>query len=302
MGRNRRNGRANPRTRFGIAAAAVVGGAAVAIAAIAATSHGSPAAAQSAGYTSRSLHFSSEWSQLNSAMNNWNSSPRSTYSTLAGMTQRTFTQTTQHGRTFAAQRGIVVLATSKFIILQSADGSLHLWLLGGKTAFQNVTSSTTGSAAMTASSSAAQQIVQSTYMIPATDLMAGGPLVASRMLTPSTAPQSVTVNVAGTDLSVTVTIQRSIATVSQTATIPASGTPFWSPATSTQSAWMTAANSTLARGDLALIVGFRSHQLLHAQLVLFAPLTTADVGGAIGQIKKPTSAVTSTIGASGTHY
>jgi ribosomal protein S11 len=299
MGRNRRNGRANPRTRIAIAAAAVVGGGAVAIAAVAATSHGSPAAAQSASYSSRS--YTSEWNQLNSAMHNWGSSPRSAYSTLAGMTQQAFTQTTQHGRTFAAQRGIVVLATSKFIILQSANGSLHLWLLSGQTAFQNVTSSTSATAAMTASSSAAQQIVQSNYMIPATELMAGGPLVASRMLTPSTAPQSVTVNVAGTDLSVTVTIQKNTATVSQTATMPASGTPFWSPATSTQSAWMTAANSTLARGDLALIVGFRSHQLLHAQLVLFAPLTTADVGGAIGHFK-PAPAVTSTIGASGTHY
>jgi hypothetical protein len=67
---------------------------------------------------------------------------------------------------------------------------------------------------------------------------------------------------------------------------------------------MTAATSTAARGDLALIVGFRSHQLLHAQLVLFAPLTTADVGGTIGHFKKPaaTPAATSTVGASGTHY
>ena len=35
----------------------------------------------------------------------------------------------------------------------------------------------------------------------------------------------------------------------------------------------------LARGDLALVVGTRSHWTLHAQLVLFTPLSTADVGG-----------------------
>jgi hypothetical protein len=35
----------------------------------------------------------------------------------------------------------------------------------------------------------------------------------------------------------------------------------------------------LARGDLALVVGTRSHWTLHAQLVLFTPLSSADVGG-----------------------
>ena len=35
----------------------------------------------------------------------------------------------------------------------------------------------------------------------------------------------------------------------------------------------------LARGDLALVVGTRSHWTLHAQLVLFTPLSTAVVGG-----------------------
>ena len=36
----------------------------------------------------------------------------------------------------------------------------------------------------------------------------------------------------------------------------------------------------LARGDLALVAGTRSHWTLHAQLVRFTPLSTATAGGA----------------------
>jgi hypothetical protein len=49
------------------------------------------------------------------------------------------------------------------------------------------------------------------------------------------------------------------------------------PSTFTQNAWQ--ATNSLARGDLALVAGSRSHWTLHASLVLFTPLTTADVGG-----------------------
>ena len=35
----------------------------------------------------------------------------------------------------------------------------------------------------------------------------------------------------------------------------------------------------MARGDLALVAGTRSHWTLHAKLVLFTPLSSADVGG-----------------------
>jgi hypothetical protein len=97
------------------------------------------------------------------------------------------------------------------------------------------------------------------------------------MLTPTPAAQTVTVQVAGTDLTVTVTVTRSMATVSQTATMPQAAMPTWHPVTFTQNAWQ--ATHTLARGDLALVVGFRSHWTLHAQLVLFTPLSSADVGG-----------------------
>ena len=309
MGRDRRNGRANLKTRVGITTAAVVGGGAIAIAAVAA-SHGSSPTAQSAGYSARTWHPTSEWSQLNSAMNNWNRSMASSMNTLASLTsrsERTYTTTTQHGRTLVEQRGIVVLATPKFVILQSADGSLHLWLLSGRTAIQNVSSSTMGTSAMTASMSATTAAMQSGNMLPAADLMAGNPLIASRMLTPSTAPQTVMVKVAGTDLTVTVTITRYTATVSQTATMPFNANPRWSPSTTTQGAWMTATPTTkLARGDLALIVGSRTHHLLHAQIVLFMPLTTGDVGGVAGMPKQGTKPVTtpttSPVGQSGTHF
>ena len=53
--------------------------------------------------------------------------------------------------------------------------------------------------------------------------------------------------------------------------------PTWSPTTFTQNAWTSM--SGLARGDLALVAGTRSHWTLHAQLVLFTPLSTATVGG-----------------------
>jgi hypothetical protein len=309
MGRDRRYGRrANMKARVGITAAAVIGGGAIAIAAVA-SSHGSSPTAQAAGYSARASHTSttSEWNQLNSAMNGWARSTSSSMSTLASMTsQRTFSQTSKHGKTLAEQRGIVVLATKKFIILQSSNGSLHLWVLSGKTKVQNVSSNTAGTAAMTANTSATKQAMQSSNMIPATTLMAGSPLVASRMLTPSPAPQTITVQVSGTDLTVTVTIAQTTATVSQTATMPASGNPTWSPSTTTVNPFMGAATMPmLARGDLATIVGTRSHNLLHAQIVLFTPLSTSDVGGAAsnGVPQQAASPVaTSTVGATGTHY
>ena len=96
-----------------------------------------------------------------------------------------------------------------------------------------------------------------------------------------------TVQVADTDLTVTVTVTRSTATVSQTATTPLNTMPAWSPVTFTQSAWM--AQNKVARGDLALVAGTRSHWTLKAQVVLFAPLTTADVGGKAAVPAAPTA-------------
>jgi hypothetical protein len=308
MGRDRRYGsgrRASMKTRIGIATAVVVGGAAIGVAAVASTSHSAApaAAAKSAGY---SLRFGNEWNTLNAAMNSWQRNQQTTYSDLAGWTQQAYTQTWQHQRMLAEQRGIVVLATNKFLILQSANGALHLWLLSGNTAFQNVSSSTSGTAALTANTTATHQAMSAGNMVPATTILAGSPLTARNLLTPSVTPQTVKVVVGGTNLTVTVTVTGNTATVNQTATTPWNGFPFWSPSTFTQNAWMTA--NTLARGDLALVVGTRSNNLLHAQLVLFTPLTTSDMGTitcpgiGTGTGTGTGTTIPSTSGSSGTHF
>ena len=72
--------------------------------------------------------------------------------------------------------------------------------------------------------------------------------------------------------------------------------PTWNPFTFTQNAWQ--AMKSVARGDLALVAGTRSHWTLHAQLVLFSPLSAADVGGQAGTGARP--AVTPT--AVATHW
>jgi hypothetical protein len=273
--RDRRFGTSSTKTRVGIATAALAGGA-VAIAAVLAGGHGAGTAATSAAYSARA---GNEGSILSSAMTSWNGSQQSSYAQLSQLTQaRQFSQARHKGKMLAIQRGIVVLATKKFLILQSSNGSLHLWLLSGKTTFQNVSNSMAGTQALTASTSAARQAMGSGNMIPATSLLAGSPTTAAAMLTPTTAPQTVTVQVAGTDLTVTVTVTRSMATVSQTATMPQAAMPTWNPVTFTQNAWQ--ATQALARGDLALVAGTRSHWTLHAQLVLFTPLSTATTGKA----------------------
>jgi hypothetical protein len=273
--RDRRFGTSSTKTRVGIATAALAGGA-VAIAAVLAGGHGAGTAATSAAYSARA---GNEGSILSSAMTSWNGSQQSSYAQLSQLTQaRQFSQARHKGKMLAIQRGIVVLATKKFLILQSSNGSLHLWLLSGRTTFQNVSNSMAGTQALTASTSAARQAMGSGNMIPATSLLAGSPTTAAAMLTPTTAPQTVTVQVAGTDLTVTVTVTRSMATVSQTATMPQAAMPTWNPVTFTQNAWQ--ATQALARGDLALVAGTRSHWTLHAQLVLFTPLSTATTGKA----------------------
>jgi len=260
------------RTPGGLAAAVLAGAGAIGVAAVAATSHPAATPAKPAAYTSR---FASEGTMLSAAMSDWTWSRQSSYAELARLTSaRGFSQTWHHGKLLAIQRGIVVLATHRFLILRSANGSLHLWLLSGATRFQDVSSTTAGTAALTASTTATQQAMSLGNMLPATALLAGSPTTAAAMLTPATAPQTVTVQVANTDLTVTVTITRSTATVSQTATTPANTMPVPNPGTFTQNAWQ--ATSSVARGDLAVVVGTRSHGTLHARLVLFSPLSASE--------------------------
>ena len=273
--RYRNSRQAALKTRIGIAAAVLAGGGSMAAVALAATNHGSVTAARPAAYAA---HFGNEGTTLNSALNEWGQSPQAAYSALASLTQaRQFNQAAHAGQTLDVQRGIVVLATKKFIILQSAHGSLHLWLLSAGTQFRNVSDTTAGTAALTASPAATQQAMSSGNMIPATTLLAGSPTVAAALLTPTPTAQTVSVQVANTDLTVTVTVTRSMATIDQTATTPLNAMPAHSPVTFIQNAWQ--ATHSLARGDLALVAGSRSHWTLHAELVLFTPLSTAAVGG-----------------------
>jgi len=281
MARNRRYGRSRTavlKTRAGIATAVVLGSGAIAATAVAASSHAAGLAAAPTAHTAR---FSSEGTTLAAALADWNSSQQATYSQLAQLTAaRDFSQTSHHGRMLAIQRGIVVLATNQFIILQSANGSLHLWLTSAGTKFQDVSSTTAGTAALTANTSATQQAMQSGDMVPAATLLAGSPTTAATILTPSPATQTATVQVANTDLTVTVTVTRTTATVNQTATTPVNAMPVPMASTFTMNAWQ--ATNSLARGDLAVIVGTRSHGTLHAQLVLFTPLSTSAAGGTTG--------------------
>jgi hypothetical protein len=275
-----RTGRqAFPKTRAGLATAILAGGAiaagAIAVAAAGPTGHAAAMAVSPAAYAARS---GSEGAALSSALRNWASSRQAAYAELAGLTQaRDYSQTRHQGQTLDIQRGIVVLATRHFLLLESANGSLHLWLLSGATQFQDVAATTAGTLALTASPSATQQAMASGNMIPATTLLAGSPLTAAALLTPTATPQTVSVQVANTDLTVTVTVTRTTAAVSQTATTPSNAAPVPAPVMFTQNAWQ--ATASVMRGDLALVVGMRSHWTLHAELVLFTPLSTMTVGG-----------------------
>jgi hypothetical protein len=286
----RKSRQASWRTRAAVAAAVLAAGGGAIGVAVAATSHPAATAAKPAAYTAQ---YTNEGTMLSAAMSDWSWSRQGAYTQLSRMTwARGFSQTWHHGQLLAVQRGIVVLATHRFLILQSANGSLHLWLLSGATKFQNVSSTTAGTAAMTASTTATQQAMNLGNMLPATTLMAGSPNTAAAMLTPATMPTTVTVQVANTALTVTVTITRSTATVSQTATTPANTMPAWSPSTFIQNAWQ--ATSSVARGDLAVVVGTRSHWTLHAQLVLFSPLSASDVGARTNPATTGTNTGTST--------
>jgi len=284
MARDRRSARGRRRvlkTRSGLVTAVLACGAiaagAIAIAAATASGHAAAMAASPAAYSARS---SSEGAVLNSALGQWNSSRQATYSDLASLTQvHGYSQTRHRGQMLDIQRGIVVLATSNYLILQSANGSLHLWLLSGATQVQDVTAMTAGTMALTGSASVTQQEMSSGNMVPATSLLAGSPETAAALLTPAAVPETASVQVADTDLTVTVTVTRGTATVSQTATTPATGAPVPDQVTFTQNAWQTA--DSIARGDLAVVVGMRSDGTLHAQLILFTPLSTEVVGGGV---------------------
>jgi hypothetical protein len=267
MGRNRRGSRKSSRARLGIAAAVLLGGGAIATVAVA-TNDLSSLTAQSAGYTVSSARPVSVPTALSTALNDWSRSQQKSMNTLARMAPMKSFVTVRKGHTIlAAQRGVVVLATKHFLLVKSANGKLHLWLVNGATKVRNVAGSATGMTALTGSSSAAKTAVTTGNLNPASQVMAGTSTVTA-MNNPAPKPTTVTVAVAGTGETITITITPSGATV-----MPSTQTAAQQSGTSmtgtTQPAF--AMTNHVVRGDLVLVAGVEKHGELRAQLVLFAP-------------------------------
>ncbi len=286
IGRNKRGSRqASLKVRLGVAAAVLAGGSAVGVAAVAASHHSTTTTAQSAGFTLSFHHHISEQAALSTALTTWSQSQNSAMTTLANMApMRTFAQVWHHRTQFAAQRGVVVLATKKFLLVKSANGGLHLWWINGMTQFQNVTGSATGMVAMTGSNMAAFNAMATNNMAPAATVMAGSTAAVNQMAAPVAKPTTLTIDT-GNQV-ITITITNSTATVTQPATTSTpvastTPTPSASPtalptmtpvptptATSTMPVTMT--TQGVARGDLVFVAGIRRHGFLIAKLVLFA--------------------------------
>jgi hypothetical protein len=268
MGRNRRGSRyGSLKARLGIAAAVLLGGGAIATVAVA-TSDLTSMSAQSAGYTVSFSRPVSVPTALSTALTDWTRSQQRSLSTLAKMApMKSFVTVKKGHTTFAAQRGVVVLATKHFLLVKSGNGSLHLWLVSGATKTQDVAGSATGMTALTGSSTAARTAVTTGNLTSASQVMAGTSTVTA-MNNTAPKPTTVTVAVAGTGETITITITPSTATV-----MPSTQTAAQQTGTSmTGTRQPTFATSNhVARGDLAFVAGVEKHGELFAQLVLFAP-------------------------------
>lgn len=272
-------GRTSMRARLGIPTAVLVGGGAIGVAAVATGNHSTTTNAQPSafGYTLHFRHTMSEGAALSAALSQWGRSHQKAMTTLAQMQpMRTFAQTTwHHHTTFAAQRGTVLFADSRLMLVQSANGAVHLWWLRN-TAFANVSSNATGMAAMTGSNTAAFAAMANNNMTPATNTMAGSTAAANKMAAPVAKPITLTISTG--NKTITITITPSTATVTTPAATPtaaASATPTATPtATKTTLPVFTRVNGVV-KGDLVFVAGVRSHGSLIAKLVLFAaPATT----------------------------
>jgi hypothetical protein len=309
--RNRRGfSSAGNRARVAIAAAVLVGGSAVGVVAVSA-SHSGATTAQSAGFATSNRHTIGEASALTTAFSQWSKSPAKSLTTLSKMTpMRSFTQVRVHGTTFAAQRGIVVLATKKFLVVKSAHGGgLHLWFVGKGTAFKNVGATASGMAAMTGSATATTAAMTTGNMMPAATVMAGSTSAVTQMATTPAKPATITI-ATGTEV-ITITIASSMATVTQPVTTTATRMT-----KSTQPAFR--ATMGVHRGDLIFLAGTRVHGMLTAKIVLFAapgkatprptasatPSMTASATPSVtpSATVSPTTSVSAAPTTGGTHY
>ena len=204
---------AGTRARLAIAAAVIVGGGAVSAVAVTA-SHSGATTAQSAAYTTGYRHTLSESKALTEGFGEVAASPASSLVTLAEMDPLlTFAQVRWHGVTLAAQRGVVVVATKKFIVVRSANGALHLWWISKGTYFKDVGATASGMAAMTGSNTAAGTAMATGDMMPAATVMAGSISAVTQMATTPARPATITIDSGGEVI--TITIASSTATVTQ---------------------------------------------------------------------------------------
>lgn len=313
-GRNRRGGRrANMKARIGVATAVLVGGGAAGVAVVAANHSPASTTASDAGYINSIHQHIGQVEALSSALSTWGKSHQESMSTLAQMLpMRNFTQQwggSRHHRTeFAAQRGVVVLATKNFLVIKSANGKDHLWWLTGGTAFKNVTANATGMTAMTGNNTAAVNALVNQNTVTAQNVMAGSTTAVAQAAAP-TKPATITIVSGNTTITITISTTTATTTTATTSaspttttstvptvtptgtTVSASGTPT-ATATPTMSATATATptmsatptmtatqpvtTSThgIAAGDLVFVVGVNEHGKLIAKLVLFSASTT----------------------------
>ena len=275
MGRNQRHpaGRRGSKlkARIGIATAVVVGGGAIGAVAMATTSHPSATKVESAGYSSSSPNWSNQGNVLNAGLSDYSWSHSRAMTMFSHLSSSNHLTQMWHGHSMLAfERGRVILATNKFVLVRSASGKLNVWWLSHGTKVTNVASSMTGTTAMTGSRAAAMAAMAG-QMAPATNMLTGNMmtpsttgtmLTAQQMLAPTT--QTVSVNIAGTGITISVTVHNNMAMVWQNG--QTSGMWWKQPAT------MTAAG--LQRGDLVFIAGTRSHWTLHAKVILIEKAAT----------------------------
>lgn len=315
ISRSRRGNRqASMKARLGIATAMLIGGGAVGVAAVAASNQG-PATTteQTAGFMLNFHHRISERTALSSALNMWASSQQRSMNTLAQMVpMRNFSQVWGSHRTmYAAQRGVVVLATHRFLLVKSANGQMHLWWLSATAHVKNVAASATGLIAMTGNNTAAMQAMMHRNMAPASMVMAGSGNAAAQMSAPATRPATITILSGNEVITITITGMSASVTVAPAGTSAPTGmatptAPATMPAptpTPTSTATQPAFTATrhVARGDLVFIAGVRVHGMLVAKLVLFSlPATVMPTAGATPPATTsvaPTTAVPTTPGA-----
>ena len=328
-GRNRRRNRqAGMKARLGIATAVLVGGGAVGVAAVAAANHGpATTAADSAAYSYR--HTLSVQQALTSAFSTMSWSQQRTLTTLGHMAPlRTFSQVTWHRTTFAAQRGVVLAVTKKFLVVKSAHGKPQVWWLRGAKLI-NVTANATGSVAMMGNNAAAKAAAMGNTA-PAANAMAGG-MAAMKQAVAPTKPITITISTGTQVITITISAVNGAPMASVSPSTSGSASPSTSGSASpsvmgsaspsvmgsvmpSQAMTVTptptttmAANTKIAAGDFVFVAGVKVHGSLIARLVLFSATNTVNPAPSASTSTSvaPTSTVSQTAvaptGVSGTH-